>query len=119
MKLQTVIKEINRMVQGWIAYFRLADGKMKIEMLERWVLRHLRCIRWRQWKTPRTRFKKLRSFGVNRTKAARAAWGRSGPWYSSATSAMNFALSRAYFQSLGWLGPIKLYNQFKLDVKFV
>ena len=119
MKLQTVIKEINRMVQGWIVYFRLADGKMKIEMLERWVLRHLRCIRWRQWKTPRTRFKKLRSFGVNRTKAARAAWGRSGPWYSSATSAMNFALSRAYFQSLGWLGPIKLYNQFKLDVKFV
>ncbi len=119
MKLQTVIKEINRMVQGWIVYFRLADGKAKIEKLESWILRHLRCIVWRQWKTSRTRFNKLRSYGVNRSKAARAAWGRSGPWYSSATSAMNFALPRVYFQSLGWLGLSNLYNKFKLDVKFV
>ena len=94
------------MIQGWVVYFRLADGKGHLEELEAWILRHLRKIQWRQWKTPRTRFNKLLSFEVNRKKAARVAWGRGGPWFSSATSAMNFALNRAYFTTLGWLGLI-------------
>lgn len=118
MKMQTVIKEVNRMLRGWIVYFRLAEGaKGLFEKLESWLLHHLRCITWRQWKQARTRFKKLQSLGVNRNKAARAAWGRGGPWYSSATSAMNFALDRSYFKMLGWLGPRDLYATYKLDVK--
>ena len=119
MRLQQVIKELNQMLQGWIVYFRLADGKGHLEELEAWILRHLRKIHWRQWKKPRTRFDKLLSFGVNRKKAARAAWGRSGPWFSAATSAMNFALNRTYFANLGWLGLVNMYNKFKINVKFV
>jgi RNA-directed DNA polymerase len=119
MRLQQAIKELNQMLQGWIVYFRLADGKGHLEELEAWILRHLRKIHWRQWKKPRTRFDKLLSFGVNRKKAARAAWGRSGPWFSAATSAMNFALNRTYFANLGWLGLVNMYNKFKINVKFV
>jgi len=74
-------------------------------------------IQWRQWKTERTRFKALIALGVNEKKAARAAWGRGGPWFSSSTSAMNFA-NRAYFQSLGWFGVINFYNKFKANVNF-
>jgi len=101
------------MLQGWIVYFRLAEGRVRVEKLEAWILRHLRCIQWRQWKKPRTRFNKLLSFDVNRHKAARVAWGRGGPWFSSATSAMNFALKRSYFNELGWLGLMNMYNKFK------
>lgn len=119
MKLQTVIGELKQMLQGWIVYFRLAQGRGIIEMLERWILRHLRCIQWRQWKKARTRFNKLLSAKVNRKKAARVAWGRGGPWYSSATSAMNFALNRSYFETIGWLGLMKCYDKFKINVKFV
>ena len=50
---------------------------------------------------------------------ARVAWGRGGPWFSSATSAMNFALNRTYFATLGWLGLVNLYNKFKINVKFI
>jgi RNA-directed DNA polymerase len=119
MNIQKVIGELNQMIQGWVVYFRLANGKVHLEKLETWILRHLRCIQWRQWKTPRTRFNKLLSFDVNRSKAARVAWGRGGPWFSSATSAMNFSLTHAYFNALGWLGIINLYNKFKINVKFV
>ena len=119
MNIQQVIKEINEMTQGWIVYFRLANCKNHLERLEVWIQRHLRKIHWRQWKTERTRFQKLLSFDVNRRKAARAAWGRGGPWYSSALSAMNFALNRSYFKSIGWFGLIGTYNKFKIDVKFI
>ena len=119
MKMQIVIKELNQMLQGWIVYFRLSEGRVHVEKLEAWILRHLRCIQWRQWKKPRTRFNKLLSFDVNRHKAARVAWGRGGPWFSSATSAMNFALNRCYFNELGWLGLMNMYNKFKINVKFV
>ena len=80
------------------------------------ILRHLRKIHWLQWKKPRTRFDKLLSFGVNRKKAARVAWGRNGPWFSAANSAMNVALNRTYFANLGWLGLVDLYNKFNINV---
>ena len=89
MNMRMVIQEINQMLRGWIVYFRLAEGaKGHVEKLESWILRDLRCIIWRQWKQARTCFKKLLSFEVNRSKAARVAWGRGGPWFSSATSAI-------------------------------
>ncbi len=62
---------------------------------------------------------KWKKYRVNRKKAVREAWGRSGPWFSAATSAMNFALNRTYFENLGWPGLINLYNKFKINVKFV
>ena len=119
MKMQQVIYELNQMIQGWVVYFRLANSKGHLEKLESWILRHLRKIKWRQWKTSRTRFNKLMAFDVNRNKAARVAWGRSGPWFNSATSAMNFALNRSYFNSLGWKGVINLYNKYKINVNFL
>lgn len=119
MNMQIVIKELNLMLQGWVVYFRLAECRAHLEKLDAWILRRLRCIHWRQWKTPRTRFKNLLSFKVNRNKAARVAWGKGGPWYSSSTSAMNFALNRNYFKRLGWSGLINYYNKFKTSVKFV
>ena len=107
------------MTQGWVVYFRLANCKGHLEKLDAWLLRRLRCLIWRQWKKPRTRFNNLRSFDVNRNKAMRVAWGKGGPWFSSATSAMNFALNRGIFRSLGWLSFVDLYAKFKIDVKFV
>jgi len=119
MKIEKVIKELNQILLGWIVYFRYANAKGHLAKLEAWVLRRLRCILWRQWKTPRTRFNKLLSLDVNRSKAARVAWGRGGPWFCTKTGAMKFALNRTYFHSQGWLGITNIYDRFKIDVKFV
>ena len=119
MKMQDIVKELNKMTQGWIVYFRLANCKKHLAKLETWIQRHLRKIHWRQWKTERTRFKKLLSFDVNQKKAAKAAWGKGGPWYSSATSALNFALNGAYFRGLGWFGLTYMYDKYKINVKFI
>lgn len=91
-RLDHVIRRINTATRGWVAYFKLAQVKGTFAELDVWIRRKLRWLIWRQWKTPRTRFNKLQALGVSRGKAARAAWGRDGPWASSAGSAINVAI---------------------------
>lgn len=99
--LAGVIKELNPILRGWVAYFRLATVKASFEELDRWVHRKLRCILWRQWKCPRTRFKKLQQRGVTRARAATAAWNGRGPWWNAGAGHMNLALRNAELQRMG------------------
>ena len=99
--LAQVVEKVNRVVRGWVSYYKLAQVKSTFEELDMWLRRKLRCIVWRQWKTPRTRFRKLLAHEVNRAKAARAAWGRDGPWRSAAGSAMNVAIPNQMLHRLG------------------
>ena len=106
--LARVIAEVNRVLRGWVQYFRLSGVKAAFEELDVWIRRKLRCIVWRQWKTPRSRFRKLRARGVSPRKAARAAWGRDGPWASAGGSAINVALSN---QELVEMGLVSLLSE--------
>jgi RNA-directed DNA polymerase len=99
--LARVIAEVSRVLRGWVQYFRLSGVKAAFEELDVWIRRKLRCIVWRQWKTPRSRFRKLRARGVSQRKAARAAWGRDGPWASAGGSAINVALSNQVLFEMG------------------
>jgi len=101
--LSVTIQRLNPKLRGWIYYYRLVAVKGKISELDAWIRRRLRVVLWRHWKTSRTRFKKLMSLGVNRSKAARASWGRAGPWGSAAGSAINFAVPNQRFRDLGLL----------------
>ena len=61
-----------------------------------------------QWKQPRTRFHRLLRLGVNRDRAASAAWGGRGPWFSAGTSAMNLAVPNG---TLCRLGLVNLFEE--------
>jgi RNA-directed DNA polymerase len=82
--LTTTVEALNPKLQGWIVYYRLATVSGVFKQLDSWIRRKFRVVIWRHWKTPRTRFKELMKRGVIRPKAARAAWGRDGPWQSAA-----------------------------------
>ncbi len=101
--LLTTIKVLNPKIRGWLTYYRLSEVKGVFTELDAWIRRKLRVVIWRHWKTPRTRFKKLLARGVNRQKAARAAWGRDGPWRSAAGSAINVAVPNKSFREMGLL----------------
>jgi len=101
--LSVTIQRLNPKLRGWIYCYRLVAVKGKLSELDAWIRRRLRVVLWRHWKTSRTRFKRLMSHGVNRSKAARASWGRAGPWCSAAGSAINFAVPNQHFRDLGLL----------------
>lgn len=99
--LAGVIKDLNPILRGWVAYFRLATVKVSFIELDKWVRRRLRCILWRQWKRPRTRLKELMKRGLARTQASAAAYNGRGPWHNAGASHMNLALRNADLQRMG------------------
>lgn len=110
--LSVTIQVLNPKLRGWINYYRLVDAKGKFPELDAWIRRKLRTVLWRHWKTPRTRFKKLMFLGVSRPKAARAAWGRDGPWRSAAGSAINVAVPNKRLRDLKLLSLAEKHLEF-------
>ena len=99
--LTTVIVELNPILRGWMAYFKLAETKQVLEELDGWIRRKLRCILWRQWKRPYTRAKNLMKAGLAEERAFRSAFNQRGPWWNSGASHMNQAFPKSFFDRLG------------------
>lgn len=100
-RLKKVIDELNPILRGWMAYFKLTETKKVLEELDGWIRRKLRCILWRQWKRPYTRAKNLMKAGLVEERAFRSAFNQRGPWWNSGASHMNQAFPKSFFDRLG------------------
>jgi RNA-directed DNA polymerase len=87
--LRHTISELNPILRGWAAYFKLTETKRALEERDGWLRRKLRCILWRQWKRPYTRGKNLMKAGLAEDRAFRSAFNQRGPWWNSGASHMN------------------------------
>jgi len=99
--LRTVITELNPILRGWMAYFKLTETKRVLEELDGWIRHKLRCILWRQWKRPYTRARNLMKAGLTEERAFRSAFNQRGPWWNSGASHMNQAFPKSFFDRLG------------------
>lgn len=89
--------------RGWANYFGIADEKGIFESLDGWIRRKIRGILWRQWKKPRTRYKRLLLFGLNKNTAKTAAYSSKGPWRMACTYAMHKAVSNKVIEAMGYI----------------
>ena len=99
--LPHTIEELNQVLRGWAAYFKLTQAKGDLEELDGWIRRKLRCIQWRQWKRPYTRATNLMKAGLKEERAFRSAFNQRGPWWNSGASHMNQAFPKSFFDRLG------------------
>src|ERR1700682_2092101 len=94
-------KELSTYLVGWRGYFGFCQTPSVLRALDEWIRRRLRAIAWTQWRRGRTRFAELRHRGVGRDLAAQTAGSPHGPWRLAASPALNMALSKLFFRSLG------------------
>jgi group II intron reverse transcriptase/maturase len=99
--LRHTIEQLNPVLRGWAAYFKLTETKQVLEELDGWIRHKLRCILWRQWKRPYTRARNLMKAGLDEERAFRSAFNGRGPWWNSGASHMNQAYRKSYFDRLG------------------
>jgi len=99
--LIATIKELNPILRGWMAYYRLSETRKAPEELDGWIRHKLRCILWRQWKRPYTRATNLMKAGLPEERAFRSAFNQRGPWWNSGASHMNRAFPKSFFDRLG------------------
>jgi RNA-directed DNA polymerase len=99
--LARTIGELNPILRGWAAYYRLSDVSGVFEELDAWIRRRLRLILWRQWKRPRTRLKELRKRGLDEDRAAESAYNGRGPWWNAGASHTNQAVPTRWLSQMG------------------
>lgn len=104
-------EDLNPLLRGWANYFHLTEVKSVLEELDMRIRHHLRCMLWRQWKKPSTRFKRLVSLGISAERARNSAYNGRGPWWNSGASHMNDALRRKYFDKLGLISLLDQVRQ--------
>ena len=106
-RLVDIVQELKTALNGWKAYFGIAEVLSPLRDIDKWVRRRLRCYVWKQWGS--AGYRELRRRGVS----VREAWNTSksahGPWRLSKTPALNAALPAKLFRQMGLpeLAPAK------------
>ena len=99
--LEQIRDRLKPVIIGWTNYFALADARGHMERLDKHLRRRLRQIVWKQWRTPKKRYRKLREAGVSQYWAKRTAGTSKGYWRLSATPPLHTAMNKAYWDQLG------------------
>jgi len=111
--VRRVVAELTLALRGWVNYFKLSTVKKIFNELDQWIRHRLRCIIWRQWKRPWTRFRNLIKLGLDEERAAMSAWNGRGEWWNSGASHANQAFPISYFEKLGLLSLHKSMLRFQ------
>ena len=96
--LESVIERLNRYLQGWSGYYRLAETRSTMQQIDAWIRRRLRCFILRQWKRPKTRANELRKLG------GKESWSiisSKGLWRLSKSRAVHSGLNNQFFKEKG------------------
>ena len=104
------IGRLNRLITGWVAYFRLAQRVSVLGKLDGWLRRRLRQIRWKEWKTTAAKRHNLRIRGISESGVTcylpPISWPR-WPWRPLSTISTWWQATRGWpaHQDQGWLSP--------------
>ena len=108
-----VKEELNPILRGWGNFFYLSETKLSLEELNKWIRHRLRCLLWKQWKKPKTRFKRLVALGINTCRASESVSNGRGSWWNSGASHINNAIRNKHFEKIGLISVLKQVNRMK------
>jgi RNA-directed DNA polymerase len=110
--VKMTITELNQITIGWVLYYRLSELVWPFKMLDKWIRRRIRWVIWRQWKTPKTRLKRMLKLNVPHHIAKPTAYGNAGPWRSSKLPGMHIAYSNKALKHMGLRSLLDEYQRF-------
>ena len=95
------IGRLNRLITGWVAYFRLAQRVSVLGKLDGWLRRRLRQIRWKEWKTTAAKRHNLRLRGISESEARKWAGVTRRYWKVAGSQILQVSLPNSYWDHLG------------------
>ena len=105
------IKRINRLIRGWINYFKLASIQAKLKKLEEWLRNRLRYCIWHHWKKPERKRKNLIRLGIEQGMAY--AWSRTrmGGWAVACSPILRTTITIKRLKMRGYVSLVKYYKK--------
>lgn len=113
--LEQMLKELNSLLQGWLIYFHRASMKNKIERIDGWIRRRLRCVRLKQCKRTIGIVRWLRKLGMETKRCWLLALSGKGWWRLSNSPAINEAMSIQWFDSNGYYSLSTHYARYQIN----
>ncbi len=105
------ITNINRLIRGWINYFKPASIHAKLKKVEEWLRNRLRYCIWHHWKKPERKRKNLIRLGINQDLAY--AWSRTrmGGWAVAQSPILRTTITINRLKKKGYVSLIEYYKR--------
>ena len=100
---------IKVMTRGWINYFKIADGKKNLMVLDSWIRFRLRMCIWKTWKRVKTRIANLAKLGMTQFNAIRNGNTRKGYCRVAHSGILHTTLTNNYLANLGYTSLEGMY----------
>lgn len=108
--IKLAYEKIKQLVVGWINYFKLADMKILLRKLDKWLRRRTRMCYWKQWKKISTKFNNLQKLGISKDKAWQFANTRKGYWRISNSPILDMSINNTRLEKAGLVSLLKIYT---------
>lgn len=110
-KFETLLKELKVVLQGWLQYFKQAKMQKKLEAIDGWLKRRLKCYRLKQCKRVIGIVRLLTKLGVNKRLTWQTALSGKGWWRISKSPAIHMGLSNKWLEDQGYYSLITNYKK--------
>jgi len=110
-----VIAELNKVLRGWLNYFRYAQMKNRTKALAGWINRRLRCYRLKQCKRAIGIYRFVKRLGVSEKRCWLLAGSSKGWWRLSGSPVAHEAMNNQWFMQLGLYNLFENYQRLKLE----
>lgn len=106
-----MIRELSVVLKGWLQYFKYAKMSKRLENIDGWIRRKLRCLRLKQCKRKIAIVRWLRSLGIAEKRCWLTALSGKGWWRLSNSPAVNEAMSKEWFALQGYYSLATHYRR--------
>lgn len=111
--LNLLISDLNRVLRGWLQYFRFCRWRGVMTELDGWIRRRLRSYKLKQCRKVYTIKVFLSNHGIDERLAWNTAMSGKGWWRLSNTTSSKRAMNLAWFNDLGLFCLALNYDKFK------
>jgi group II intron reverse transcriptase/maturase len=108
--LEEMLLQLRTITQGWLQYFRYATMNRKMEGIDGWIRRRLKCFRLKQCKRTIGIVRWLRKLGVEEKLSWRTALSGKGWWRLSNSPALNIGMNKLWFNQQGYYSLSENYK---------
>lgn len=108
--LDALVKELNPVLRGWLAYFQHARMRVRLAALESWLRHRVRCFRLKQCKRAIGTFRFLRERRVPTWRAWILALSGKGWYRRAAAPQAHEAMNQQWFDEIGLFSLLANYG---------
>jgi group II intron reverse transcriptase/maturase len=100
LSMHQIIQDLNKYLQGWVAYFGIQEFKKLFGDLDGWIRSRLRSMQLKKWKNPH-KFQRIMIKSGFKPQEAHRVWIRMTKWQSVHRRAVRFVMNLKWFRKQG------------------